>query len=106
MSGWSQLGSLPRVALSFVSCLETLGKDLLLNSSRLLTDPVPYDCMTEVPISGLEASQGHSLLPEAPPFLLVWPSPPSNQQCKSNPFHMWSLSDFPSFHQPGKSPCL
>ena len=51
MSGWSQLGSLLRVALAFVSCPETLGKDLLLNSFRLLTDPVPYDCLTEVPIS-------------------------------------------------------
>lgn len=106
MSGWSQLGSSLQVALAFVACLGALGKDLLPISFRLLTDPVPHDCTTEVPISGPEASQGHSLLLEVAPFLLVWPSPPSNQQCKSNSFHTWSLSDFTFFHQPGKTPCF
>lgn len=38
-----------------VSYLGALGKDLLPSSFRLLTDPVPRGCMSEVPISVLEA---------------------------------------------------
>ena len=59
------------LAVSCIGLCRVSGSSGEGSASELMTDPVPYECMTEVPISGLEASQGHSLLLEVALFLLA-----------------------------------